>query len=1188
MENNINKNPWKGLSSYTYQDSDCFYGRDQELKDIVSVIKQNAFTTLYGISGAGKTSIINAGLFPILDEQAFLPIYIRLDHNVGHVPYDIQIIKAVDKALMSINAERENIVEHDVESELDKLWLYFYSHRFWSEDNHIINPIIFIDQFEEIFTKNEDSENIWSFFNIIDSLQYSTPTERILKAMENTDQFVSFSEEQNFRMVFSMREDFLARLEDYSYNIPALRKNRIGLKPLNGIQALEVILKPRPDIVTQKAALHIISKIVGKTITDNERRLETTYIDTSILSLFCTELYNYAMQDNNGEISIPLIDLYSGNILEWFYDRNMQTLPKQTYHYIENQLLTHSGFRNSVALEDLLENGVLQEQLDLLAENRIIRIEDINHSLRVEFTHDVLCKIAKNRREERDKTEKMKNEMAARRAFTIDNVILFSTFIFGLMVFYHDYNGFDTSIIVFLFSIPFMVFLYMVIAHRTVADRNLSNTIGFIIICVMIEGYLITQSSSNPSLIDMACILFFPLAITLMPFAILVRSALQNRLQIFKSIKYSIITYTLFLITQSILLGYCLFYDLKDYILYFFIPSIVLALSPIYELWQNIRKKESKLLSGSTITYSLYIAIFFSIIYIQNRYSIFRSKIYDDITNPRSIIFIWTIISLLCAFYAIQYVKQPKQQSYTDYYRHVLGFQSFKKYKSFKYRLHTIIICSTIFMMGCMATMYIDILPFFTLPVACVLALHVGCSEFKLTTSKTAFSYKIIIPITILAEIIVGCQYIIGKIKIYAILISTLLIVALTLRHLIHKEIIRNQKLFVLRILAFSIFVGFLLPIICLGYNIFNPSLASVSRVWNGTISSNIPNIYFMMIKNKKEETGVMDYSEIIITPHYHKQISKSSLIQEEIAESVYPIRFFFIKNILNWHIIKDYRHVTNNNNEESTDPKIVVFYIKENDSIYTPINEINTLRLKTKYGKAFVKRWLSWPSERFAFKILSIKNACISDEDRNVAITRLFIKELSYYYNDYDLMDLNQQDSKYSINHDITLESLLRHYSNLTIEHIYMASINAGYLYASDKTGQLKNIVLGQLWDKLPKDSISDYIIENRAYLYLLAGDKEIAEKTAISSVQEHPKSINALCNLYISLYCNGKISELDEKLTKFYSSDSCMSDNKESFDEIMTSKLDELEELEVLKDRKEFTSHLASILGIVTKEPK
>ena len=195
----------------------------------------------------------------LLDKLSYLPIYIRLDHNQGHIGYDSQIINAVNDALNAIDAELEkSIGSEEIHSELDELWLYFHSHQFWTKDNHKITPIIFIDQFEEIFTKNDNPDDIWSFFNVIDSLQYSTPTERLLHVIENNDQYVQFHEEQNFRMVFTMREDFLARLEDYSYNIPALRKNRIGLKPLNGNQALEVILKPRPDMVTRDVALHII------------------------------------------------------------------------------------------------------------------------------------------------------------------------------------------------------------------------------------------------------------------------------------------------------------------------------------------------------------------------------------------------------------------------------------------------------------------------------------------------------------------------------------------------------------------------------------------------------------------------------------------------------------------------------------------------------------------------------------------------------------------------------------------------------------------------------------------------------------------------------------------------------------------------------------------------------------------
>lgn len=1241
MENNINNgNPWKGLSSYTYQDADRFYGRDQELKDIASIIKQNAFTTLYGISGAGKTSIINAGLFPLLDKQSFLPIYIRLDHNAGHVPYDMQIIKAVDNALDSIGAEPEDIIGLDIESELDKLWLYFHSHRFWSKDNHVINPIIFIDQFEEIFTKNDDTDNIWSFFNIIDSLQYSTPTERILNAMENADQFVSFGEEQNFRMVFSMREDFLARLEDYSYNIPALRKNRIGLKPLNGLQALEVILKPCPDMVNRKVALHIISKVVGKMVTDNERKLEATSVDTSILSLFCTELYNYAMSDNKGEISIPLVDLYGGNILEWFYDRNMQILPKQTYIYLENQLLTHSGFRNSVALENLLENGVLQEQLDLLAENRIIRIEDVNHNLRVEFTHDVLCRIAKKRKDERDKLEKMKGEQAARKAFTIDNIILFSVFTFGLLAI--NYVGFDASIVISLLSLPFIIFLYMIIANRTVADKNLSNTIWFIIMCYAIEGILsigvvnledtLKSKEAWANTYDSLCISvlsFLPLGIILMPFAVLCKIKFSNGHQLFKSMKRSAFIYMAVLLLQSLLIYFWHMYFVQghkddvsyylQYLPYFLVPTIILALSPFYLLWQNKKNHESMFLSGCTAVYTLYIALCIITIWAQSEYRILPSSNSDG--NLIAIGAIWVVIGILCAFYAIQYMKQPKQQSFTNYYRNVLSFQSFTKYKSFKTRLFTIMICFAIFMMGVIATRYIDIVPIFTLPIATVLTLYIGCSEFELTMPKTVFSFKVIAPIIILTEIIVGCQYVVGMIKIIAIFVSALLIVSLVFFYLIYKEVLHNRKLFALKVFVFSIFVGFLLPRICLGYNIFNTSLAPVSRVWDGRISSNVPNLFFVTIKDDKGDFGVMDYSEILISPKY-QAVSSPCIINNDIFSSIYSYR----KILMDLLDVRDYyalyKYSLSSYVKES---EILCFNVKKKDGTNQKLTTSYFLELKNKYGEAYVNSWLPklWElsNSMTTYAILNRQNKNITDKERDASIVRIFIKNLVNEYPDdvrqsflkniglmkYDvefievdsvLVDSVFVEEKYvekkiseqckneiafiaaKCYKEISLEYLLKASNVLSLEYLSQASVKSACLFVCDKNNILKTIILDKLWDKLHEDYKDNSFVDERAYLYLLSGDNKKAEIHATSSFKRDPQNINALCNLCLSLYLNEKRTEMDVELAKFNASNSHMSDKIVLFYDKITDRLLEMGQYNLVKKADKIAEHIAIII--------
>ena len=66
----INQNPWAGLAAY--QDPETtdiqlkFCGRKNDSFDVADLIDNNIFVTLYGKSGTGKTSLLNAGVFPLL------------------------------------------------------------------------------------------------------------------------------------------------------------------------------------------------------------------------------------------------------------------------------------------------------------------------------------------------------------------------------------------------------------------------------------------------------------------------------------------------------------------------------------------------------------------------------------------------------------------------------------------------------------------------------------------------------------------------------------------------------------------------------------------------------------------------------------------------------------------------------------------------------------------------------------------------------------------------------------------------------------------------------------------------------------------------------------------------------------------------------------------------------------------
>ena len=72
------ENPWVGLASFTEEQSEYFYGRDDEIAALFRLLKRETLTVLFSQSGLGKTSLLQAGLFPQIRQADFLPVYIRL------------------------------------------------------------------------------------------------------------------------------------------------------------------------------------------------------------------------------------------------------------------------------------------------------------------------------------------------------------------------------------------------------------------------------------------------------------------------------------------------------------------------------------------------------------------------------------------------------------------------------------------------------------------------------------------------------------------------------------------------------------------------------------------------------------------------------------------------------------------------------------------------------------------------------------------------------------------------------------------------------------------------------------------------------------------------------------------------------------------------------------------------------
>src|SRR5215203_471756 len=76
-----NNSSFIGLQSYTEAQAGNFFGRDREIETLVKLVESNTLTIVFGKSGTGKTSLLNAGVFPKLRKDFCLPFRIRLEFS---------------------------------------------------------------------------------------------------------------------------------------------------------------------------------------------------------------------------------------------------------------------------------------------------------------------------------------------------------------------------------------------------------------------------------------------------------------------------------------------------------------------------------------------------------------------------------------------------------------------------------------------------------------------------------------------------------------------------------------------------------------------------------------------------------------------------------------------------------------------------------------------------------------------------------------------------------------------------------------------------------------------------------------------------------------------------------------------------------------------------------------------------
>ncbi len=455
------ESPWLGLLAFRESNRRFFFGRDGELDDLFRRVRRETLTVLYAQSGLGKTSLLQAGLFPRLREEGFLPVPIRLDYGDFEAgvradadPPGRQIVQAIAAAIHS-----KSLVGATDPLAAQGPWEYLHDVEFDmpNETGGLLVPVLVFDQLEELFTlgasRKDSGRLVARTGELLGDLIENRPPRALERAMKDDPSLVdrfAFAKAQ-YRVLLSLREDYLPHLHALRTEIASIVLNNVRLTRFDRRHALDVVERPAAarHLVTRQVADAIVRTVAGQDATsdgvgaaragdespaassapspgpeDSEDRLE---VDPSLLSLFCRQLNGLRLKREEPAISLELVASNKESVLRDFYldcFRDLSTPPEGGVKaFVEDFLLTSKGYRDRLTVERANEILVQKyhghaEELDTLVDRRLLHVEERGKTPQIELTHDVLAPIALRERVERVHTEELRQAEERRLAET--------------------------------------------------------------------------------------------------------------------------------------------------------------------------------------------------------------------------------------------------------------------------------------------------------------------------------------------------------------------------------------------------------------------------------------------------------------------------------------------------------------------------------------------------------------------------------------------------------------------------------------------------------------------------------------------------------------------------------------------------------------------------------------------------
>lgn len=398
------ENPWPGLDSYTEDVQSFFCGRASESAHLLRLIRLSPFVALYGKSGLGKTSMLRAGVFPLLRKARFLPVYLRLDYTEGakQSPLDQALAK-----LLKVTRDDKGIDAAPPEPG-EGLWAYLQRRErpLWTADNFPLTPVLVFDQFEEVFSRGGSPAHVKRVLDDIADLVGDRLTSELA---ENQDAARRLNlQSQQYRIVLSFRSDFLAEVESWEQQANLPKHEALHLKAMTRDTAIDAVETAGKAVLEPGVATQIVDFVLARD--DSDAQDKATHVEPVLLSLCCYQLNSRRRRP--AKIDSALLASVGKNILRDFYNEAMLGIAARVAAFIEDNLIQGGRYRGSYPRREAIASGALSEDdLARLTSRRVLRVDPQADVPRIELIHDRLVGVvreAKDARLERDRNRRQK------------------------------------------------------------------------------------------------------------------------------------------------------------------------------------------------------------------------------------------------------------------------------------------------------------------------------------------------------------------------------------------------------------------------------------------------------------------------------------------------------------------------------------------------------------------------------------------------------------------------------------------------------------------------------------------------------------------------------------------------------------------------------------------------------------